>query len=147
MTSKDLKTKIALVNLLEPQDNTDTDTASSILDTLGFESAVLAVHVGDITGVDGSNYLVPVLQESDTTANADFAEVAAGDIIGGFTKIDSTTEDKVIQYVGYKGTKRYLRVNLDWTGTTVSAAPIAVMGILGDARDEPVTVPAPVSAT
>jgi len=45
---------------------------------------VLSVAVGAITGVDGSNYLTPILQESDTAAGADFADVTSDDIEGAF---------------------------------------------------------------
>jgi hypothetical protein len=144
---RDLENRIGPVLLLEPQDLAYTDTASSILDLQGFEGAAIVAVVGALTGVDGSNYLTPTLQESDTTADADFDSVATADIVGGFTKIDSTSEDSVVQTAGYVGTKRYIRVKFDYTGTSISAGIVGAVGIVGNAKTEPVTAPAAVAAT
>lgn len=144
---RDLYSNLGAVNLLDPQDTADTDTATAWLDTKNFEGALLIAHVGTITGVDASNYVTPVLQESDTTAAADATAVAAADMIGAFTKIDATSEDSVVQAVGYKGSKRYVRINFDWTGTAVTAALVGAVGIVGLGRTNPVTAPAAVAAT
>lgn len=149
---KDLKNNIGVVHLLDPQDVVKTDTASSILDTAGFDGALIAVSVGAITGGGVSDYLTPVLQECDTTVGNSFTKVDSGDIVGGFTKIDSSTaEDSVTQVAGYIGGKRYIRVNLDFSaGTTsspITACPVSVVGVLGKAGSKPVTAPAAVSAT
>lgn len=144
---KDLKSRIGLVQLLEPQDTSDTDTSSKILDTFGFNAACVVVDVGTITGVDASNYLTPVLQESDTTADTDFTAVGAGDIQGAFTKIDATNEDQLLQVVGYIGSKRYVRVKLDYTGTAITTSLVGVTGIVGRPRVLPAVAPAAVTAT
>lgn len=151
MTRRDLENNIGVVNLLDPQDVVKTDTPSNILDTAGFDAAAIVVSVGTITGIDGAgNDLTPTLQESATTAGADFTDVAAADIVGGFTKIDSTSEDSVAQTAGYIGSKRYIRAYLNFTSgtsTAISATPVSVIGILAKAHDKPVTAPDPVSAT
>ncbi len=146
---KDLKSNIGVVHLLDAKDITTNDTASNILDLQGFESACILVNVGAITTPDANSYITPVLQESDTTANGDFDPVDAADIIGEFTKIDAATEDQTTQYVGYTGTKRYIRVNIDITDSDagISHALVSVDGIVGDAHISPVTAPAPVTAT
>lgn len=143
---RDLKTEIAVVHLLDAQNTNDTDTVSSILDTANFDGAVISVNVGALTGVDGSNYLTPVLQHSATTTGTDFTDVDAADISGAFTKMDATSEDQVTQTVGYKGSKRYLRVNLDFTGTGITAAYESVVGILGHPKRFPATGPAAITA-
>lgn len=143
---RDLKNNIAIVHLLDPQDTADTDTVSLILDTKGFGSAVLAVNVGAITGLDASNYLTPVLQDSDTTTGTDFAPVNAAYIQGGFTRIDAAAEDQTTQSVGYTGSKRYLRVNLDFTGTAITAALESVVGVLGRPVVAPAVAPAAITA-
>ncbi len=144
---KDLKSRLGIVHLLDPQDTADTDTASLILDTKGFNGAMLGVIVGAITGVAAGAYLTPVLQHSDTVAATDFAAVDAADIHGAFTKIDATSEDQVLQTVGYIGSKRYLRVNLDYTGTDITAALVGVFGILGRPDVLPAVAPAAITAT
>lgn len=144
---KDFKVNIAPVLLLEPQTIAHVDTVSSILDLAGFDGAVMNVTVAALTGVDSSNYLTPVLQESDTVVGTDFADVAAANMNGAFTKIDSTAKDSVIQSVGYKGSKRYIRVNLDYTGTGITAGVVGVSGTLGYPDVFPAVGPAAITAT
>ena len=144
---RDLKNNIAINTLLEAQDLDHTDTVSEILDTTEMQGILLAVAIGALTGVDASNYLTPILLESDTTAGADFTDVAAGNMIGAFIKIDSATEDSVVQQVGYKGGKRYVRVSLDYTGTGITAGVVGVFGIVGMGKEAPVIAPDAISAT
>lgn len=143
----DSKNKIATCLALEPQDLVYTDTSSSWIDTTNFESLTVLAIIGELTGVDGSNYLTPILQESDTTADADATSVATNDMIGAFTKVDAAAEDSVIQKVGYKGTKRYVRVKFDYTGTGISAGIVGAVGIASNARLSPPSDITPVAAT
>lgn len=149
MATRDLYSNIGIVHLLDAQDIATTDTASSILDLNGYEGAVIAVNFGAITTPDANSYITPVLQHSDTTAASDFATVDAADVIGAFTKIDAATEDQVTQKVGYIGSKRYIRVNLDITDADggISACLVSVDGIVGLPHTAPVTAPAAVAAT
>jgi hypothetical protein len=147
--NRDLYHNLARVHLLDPQDITVNDTSSNILDTQGFESAAILAIIGAITTPDSTSYLTPVLQESDTTADADFTDVAAGDIQGGFSKIDSATEDQTTQIAAYIGSKRYIRVKFDITDDDggISNALVAAVGLLGVPRHAPATAPAAVAAT
>lgn len=146
---KDLKSEIALVHLLDPQSINDTDTASLILDTAGFSGAVIGVIMGTFTGVDADSTFLPVLQESATTVGTDFTTVAVGNVHGAFTLVNANTKDNATQYVGYKGTKRYIRVNLDFTTGTggISAALASVVGVLGKPSFFPATGPAAITAS
>lgn len=147
MKKRDLTDNICAVMLLEAQDLAHTDTASAILDTSKAAGAEIQVMIGALTGVTGSNYLTPVLQESDTIVGTDFTEVASSNIIGGFSKVDSTSEDSVIQRAGYIGTKRYIRVNLDYTGTGITAGVVGVTGVLAYPTYAPMSAPSPITAT
>jgi hypothetical protein len=156
----DLINNIPLVQLLAAQSINDTDTFSNILDTRGFERAMLAVVIGDCTGLDADSKLELFLQEGDTPVGADFAPVPVSNMIrdtaglssltadGLFKTLDSATEDQIIAVVEYTGKKRYLRVKLDFTTGTggITAAPVCVVGLLGGARHAPATAPAPVTA-
>ncbi len=143
----DLQNNLGEVLLMEPADKAHTSWASSWLDVADFEGAVLSAIICALTGVDASNYIVCKLQESDTTADGDAADVAAADCIGAFAKIDATTKDSVVQSVGYKGAKRYVRVAGTYTGMAISAGICGVVGRVGHARTNPVTAPAAVAAT
>ncbi|MEL7609498.1 MAG: hypothetical protein AAGU74_08315 [Bacillota bacterium] len=144
---KDLKANIATVLLLEPADLVRTDTASGLLDTADCNGVEIDVIIGALTGVDSTNYLTPVLQECDTTENDDFTAVDVADMLGAFSKVDAATKDSVIQRVGYIGGKRYVRVNLDYTGNGITAGIVGVVGILGYSKEAPMTAPAAVAAT
>lgn len=143
----DLISNVGIVLLAEPADHAHADFYSGILDTQGFESAQLSAIIGALTGVDASNYLEITAEECDSTENDDFTTVAAGDLDGAFTKIDAATEDSIIQSVGYKGIKRYIRLKFDYTGTDISAGIVGAVGLLGHARNLPVVAPAAVAST
>lgn len=143
--NKDLHNNISTCMMLEGTDIT-ADATSNLLDTKGFESAEILVVIGALTGVDGSNHFQFKLQESDSVVGTSFTDVDAKDILGAFTKVDAATEDSTIQRVGYKGTKRYVRVDINETGT-ISAGILAVVGILGNGRSVPSADVAPASAT
>lgn len=144
---KDLKSITGAVLLKDIADGAHADVASSWLDVSGYNGAILMALVGPLTGVDGSNYLTLALQESNTTADGDATTVAAADVQGAFTVIDSASEDSVVQCVGYKGSKRYVRIKFDYTGTGISAGYIAAVGVVGHPISAPVTAPAAVAAT
>ena len=76
-----------------------------------------------------------------TTTGTDFATVDSGDVVGAFTKIDSTSEDSVVQRVCYVGSKRYVRVNLDFTGTGITANITGVYAIVGHGSTQPTAAP------
>ena len=149
MAKKDLYHNIGVVHLLDAQDILTSDTKSKILDLAGFEGALILVNVGAITTPDSNSYITPVLQESDTVVGTDFTDVAAADILGGYTKMDATTEDQVTQVAGYIGSKRYIQVNIDITDGDggISHALVSVDGIVGFPIHKPVSAPAAVTAT
>ena len=144
---KSKKGLIGLVQLIKPQDLAHTTTKSSILDTQNCGTAEILLSMGVFTGVDGSNYMTPKLQESNTTAEGDFTDVAAADIDGAFTVVNSTAKDETIQRVAYRGSKRYVRAVLTYTGTGITASLVSVSGLLGLPSKAPFTAPDPVAAT
>jgi hypothetical protein len=145
--NRDLKNNIAKVMLTEPADHDYTDFFSNILDTQGFEGAELVAIIGTLTGVDVSNTLTITAEECDTTVTGSFTTVAAADLEGAFTLIDASTEDQVIQSVGYYGTKRYIRLKFNYAGTGISASIVSAIGLLSNPRVSPAVAPAAVSAT
>lgn len=149
------------VQLLAAQSINDTDTNSSILDTLGFFNAAIFVALGDLTGVDADSTLELLLQESDDTVGTNFTAVAVAEMVrsttglsslttaGLFATINATNEDVAVYRVEYRGTKRYIRAVLNFTTGTggITAAPVCVLGILDSARHAPATAPAPITAS
>lgn len=144
---KSKKGLTAPVVLLEAQDLTHTNTTTALLDCQNFGSAEILLAIGSLTGVDGSNYVTPKLQECDTTVGTSFTDVAAADIDGAFTVVNATTKDSVIQRAAYRGGKRYIRVVLTYTGTAISAGVIGCYGILGRPSLAPIAAQSAVAST
>ena len=158
----DLYNNVLPVLLLQPAALiNDTDTKSKLLDVRGFTKSEIVVALGDLTGVDADSILSLTLQESDTTADADFTSVAVAQMnrdttglaststAGLFATVNATTEDIVCYRAEYLGTKRYIRALCDFTPGTggITSAFITVVGLLAGARHAAATAPAPVTAT
>lgn len=133
---KDLKNRVAVAHLLDAQ-SINTDTTTDYVDLAGFNSAVVLVNLGSATFSDAS--IQPILQESDTTNDADFSDVDSADMIGSFSAVSDANHDQCTQAVGYIGTKRYIRVKLDITGSLT--IPVSVDAVLSDAVVEPASAP------
>lgn len=145
---KDILHDTAFVNLMAVTALAHTDQKTNLLDTAGFEGAAIVIKIETLTGQDASNYTVPTLQESDTTADTDFTAVAAADKITNSVTIDAASEDDAVYTLCYLGSKRYIRVLFDTT--TAGSYPtgnISAVGVLRYARHGPATAPAPVTAT
>lgn len=121
------------------------DFNSDILDTQGGRGSEILVVTGTQTGNDLSNYCTPVLQESDTTADADFTAVAASDIVG--QALPGAIQAAGVTKIGYVGMKRYIRVKMDFTSTGVSSMPTCIVGAIEYASLMPGEDPSPITAT
>jgi hypothetical protein len=119
---RDLANNIGAVLALSPAVQAATIKGSAI-DLLGFESAAIVINTGAIAGAGD---FTAKLQESDTTTDGDFTDVAAGHLIGSLPaslEADSTVKQ------GYRGFKRYIRVVLTKnSGTSIAAGAVAVKG-------------------
>ena len=92
--------------------------------------------------------LVPTLYEATATplASASYSAVAAANIEGAFTTVDAAGEDALTQWVGYKGTARYVLVYLNYTGAT-GAWPIGVVAITANSGTQPEAAPTTAALT
>lgn len=116
-----------ITQLLKPQTLTGNgdSTKSTHVDMQGYEELILEVSVGS-TGDTHSGSLKAdlIVEHSDTTTDGDFADAADEDIVNPvsgattahFATIDSDTEDDTVYITAYRGTKRYVRVEIDRTG-------------------------------
>lgn len=117
---RDIASNIDVVAAVAPAVVAATNTSAAI-DLLGFGSAAVVINTGAI--VSAGDFTAK-LQESDTTTGADFADVDADDLVGGFPA--SLTADAVVK-VSYVGNKRYLRTILTKNGGTSIAAGVVVV--------------------
>ncbi len=114
--------------------STDTTTTGEIIDILGFDSILFAIKSGTIT----LGTITPALYAGDDATMSDEVAVTTealglvGTIAGATFSAD---DDNDVRTLGYKGSKRYLRLKL----TTASSANLVVgaIAIKGNAQVSP----------
>jgi hypothetical protein len=137
-----------VVSLLVPAVR-NTDAASTGLDLQNCDDAVLVAHIGDSADtLNGSNYIEVEFQESDTDVDGNYTAVANADLtnysseattnVGTIALINAAAEDQVAVFAGYKGSKRYIRLKFNFTGTHSTGTPCSVVGLRGRNRGAPV---------
>lgn len=116
--------------------NNDTEGKGVAVDLAGYETALIVVQCGiSADTLSGSVLHTFKLQESNTTTDGDFTDVAAADMEGtNGTVIDDAAEDPATIVWGYKGSKRYIRVFDDTTGTHTNGTPISAVVVRGRPR-------------
>ena len=149
----DIAHNTGVVHLLDAQ-SINADTYSDLLDLQGFEGALIVVNIGTFT--PNSAEMDVYLQHCDTTAAASFVAVPTADMIdisgvatgdaGEIAALTTTNHDNKTLVVGYKGTKRYLRIFFDEVGSITSIL-VSVDGIVAYGRRKPITAPTAVAAT
>jgi len=125
---RDLINKIKIAKNVVFGDYNAATKALVAVDLSGFNSVVLAIDVGTMTG---AGTFTPALMESDN--GTDFTAVAAAEVVGTLGALVTNTPQKV----GYNGSKRYIGLNVVKAGV-VSAANFGITAVLGDAETEPV---------
>jgi len=134
---KDLANSIAVVSTLDPDTRT-ADANGTGIDLQGFESATVVAQVGaeGIT-LSSSNKIEIVLQHSDDDST--YTDVTSStDVVDGtvdsngiFVTLDDNAEAPSIHTIGYVGGKRYIRVELDYSGTHGTGTEISACVIKG----------------
>tara|TARA_R110002020_G_scaffold5179_4_gene21927 strand:- start:10360 stop:10752 length:393 start_codon:yes stop_codon:yes gene_type:complete len=120
---KDSYSNTKVLASLVPAVHTATLKGSTV-DTKGFGTALLVVNTGAIAG-DG--LYVMSLEESDTTTDGDFDDVAAADVMGD--ALPESLAASTVYRLGYIGKKRYVRAVITKTsGTSIAAGAVFVLG-------------------
>lgn len=117
----------------------NTAQVSQIIDRAGFASLTFLIALGSIADTDAT--FAVTMEHGDDSALSDSAVPAAADLIGSTTlagfQFDS---DNLCRKLGYKGTKRYIRMTITPTGNA-SAALLAVIALLGHPHAGPTANP------
>jgi hypothetical protein len=134
---KDLHSRIAVAELIAAA-VISADNTPAAVDLLGFDSAeiVLSIGVGGIT-FTGTNKVEFVLTHSDD--NSSYSNVTDADMLGvtGITGgiIKSLVAAKAaadVSRFGYIGSKRYLKLLADFSGTHGAGTAIAACVVKGN---------------
>jgi hypothetical protein len=95
----------------------NTAQVSTILDTFGFGSAVLALITGTLTDADAT--FAVTLTESNDPAMAGATAVAAGELNGTLALTSFTFADDVkCRKLGYNGIRRYVQATITPSANT-----------------------------
>lgn len=144
MATRDMVHSVKPTAGLAPAVRTAT-ALSAACDTQGFEAVTVLVHLGTFGDVQsGTLYIEAELQESSD--NSTYTAVADSDLLiltsrstitgtatGTFvqTKTTGNADTAGLYSVGYRGSKRYLKVNMRLTGTHSTGTPSAVAFVAG----------------
>lgn len=148
---RDMHNNIKLVPAITPATYT-SDQDGATIDRQGFSKVEHVIHVG-VSGdtLSGSVKIDFVIQESDNGST--WADVtsedavlfgadgvsAAPDANGIFATVDDPAEDGKILRIGYRGGKRYSRIQADFTGTHTNGIPLEAHATLGAPDNASVT--------
>lgn len=128
---RDISEKLAIAHTIVPILGNNTTEGTGVgVDLRGYDAATVVFNFG-ISGdtLSGSLKVAPSVEES--ADNSNWSTVAAGNLVGALTEIDDAAEDPAVQVVGYRGSKRYIRAKVTFTGTHTNGMPIAATVIRG----------------
>ena len=155
---RDMYSNFKFFQCIEPQELLAATLTGLDIDTQGFESLTVLVDLGNISFISGASFCSLALQHTDATAAgvaSDYAACVAADMIGlpsgtasvatgifktiGTGCVNISTCGSRIVPVGYRGTKRFVRVVITgatWTGH--GSECIGALAILGYSANWPV---------
>lgn len=117
-----------------PPLNYTATTSGAAVDLKGAESALVQISVGAVAGSGTFK-----IQESATTTDGDFTDVADADLIGLTGNTSGTAVTASTDYkVDYIGRKRYIRVRMSAAATTCNVCGVVVTGHLRRTAGQPV---------
>jgi hypothetical protein len=110
----------------------NTTTVGNIIDTVGFESLLFLVSLGNWT--DGT--FTVKLEEGDDSGLSDAADVPAAQVLGTLPALGA---DNAIGRVGSIGKKRYQRLSIVTTGVTTGSTGVSAQAVLAHPKHAPVS--------
>ena len=108
-----------------------TPGATSWVDTREYDACTIMLATDTVTDAGTAAGFTFTAQHSDLTTAASAADIVAADSVNGtiaLTVTADTDDNKIIGGIGYKGSKRYVRLN--GVGTTGTDATVKVYAIL-----------------
>lgn len=145
------------------------ELSSISMDTQGYDTATIIINVGSATFADSGSCMTLRLMHADSYTAASYDNVSAGDLIGSDWTLNSggaisfggemaLTSGIIMDFdvpagstlsaqgqwaFGYKGTRRYLKLMLESTGSVnTGSAVLCAIGILGLPANWPVNLAA-----
>lgn len=147
MTMRSLYNNVAPVVAIAPQTITSSALVSGDIDLDEFNSAMVALHAGNIAEMgdspEGGAQIAVKIEHADddgTGSAGTYSNVTAADVVGPASVssgvVATLTDDLEINSWGYVGDKRFIRVTLTPTGLS-SGGPVSAMVLKGHPRHGP----------
>lgn len=116
MPQKDLHSRVLPQTAISARNiAANTLITGSIIDTRDYKSLDFVLQSGTLT--DGT--YTPIVTVGDAANLADGAPASAADLIGTIANATfAATDDNVAKHIGYRGGKRYARLDLQPSGVT-----------------------------
>lgn len=138
---QDLANNIKLMQSIAPA-VLDADANGTGVDTQGYENVAIVVDSG-VEGItlSSTNKIEFELEHSDDDST--YVDAESSDVNGTlgsnglFLTLDDNAESPQISEIEYLGTKRYVRVVANFSGTHGTGTPVAAFVVLGKARHNP----------
>lgn len=142
MAMRDLTNNLHVRQAIAPVAARTDNTAivSSIIDIKDYDSLMFAISIG--TNTDADVAFTVLVEEGDVSNLSDAAAVADADLNGtealaGFQFDDDTEARKI----GYRGSKRYVRLTITPANNGAGNIFVAALAILGNAHILPTANP------
>lgn len=138
MRKSDIRSETTIAVAINATLSGTTASAGNIVDVSDYAHVTLAYFTGTVTDAGTTAGFSIEIQESDTTAAADFTAVADADLIGteaALTVTDDATDTMPVGSIGYLGKRKYVRAVV--TGTTGTNAVVSGAWILQGPRYAP----------
>ena len=153
MASRDLVHNLKPTAMLAPVVRTST-VLSSAIDTQGFESVIIAFHIGAFGDAASATVFFEAELQECATVGGTYTAVADTDLLfpgtgaartgtvataGVFfqSKTTAAADTAGLYTIGYRGSKEFLKVNVRVTGTNSTGTPVSVVGYAGHALYSP----------
>jgi hypothetical protein len=108
-----------------------TPAASAWVDVREFDACTLVMVNNTVTDAGTAAGFAATMQHGDDSTTAGAADVVAADTVGGVIAVTVTSDSSDNTNaggLGYRGSKRYVRLNA--VGTTGTAADVSVLAVL-----------------
>lgn len=130
---RDLHNNIKVSRAISPQNpgSGDTPIVSQIIDTKDYETLEFLIATGSLS--DANATFTVLVEDGDVSTLTDNAAVADADLLGTEAAASfQFDDDNEVRKIGYRGSKRYVRLTITPSGNTgdvyVSAVAVQTIG-------------------
>lgn len=128
---RNLAQTVKAMLLLAAQEVT-ADITTAAADLANFRNFAFQVAVGNFAFTNANKIALKIMESDD---NITFTEAPAEAYYGSVKELVAAADANTVHLVQYRGVKRYVKLNLDVTGTV--AAPVAVTGLSTELKAQP----------